>query len=87
MGENKYMKDAFPGLVSYKRFIELMQMALLSLCCYGFKLHIVINECGELLDFKLTPGNTDDIKPVPEMVRGLSGKIFGDRGYISQKFL
>ena len=35
--------------------------------------------------FKLTPGNTDDRKPVPDMTGRLSGKIFGDRGYISQK--
>jgi len=52
---------------------------------YGFKLHIIVNENGELLSFKLTPGNTDDRKPVPDMTCSLFGKIFGDRGYISQK--
>ncbi|MEM8714555.1 MAG: IS982 family transposase [Cyanobacteria bacterium P01_G01_bin.4] len=51
---------------------------------YGFKLHLIINERGDLLAFKLTPGNVDDRKPVPEMAQGLFGKLFGDRGYISQ---
>ncbi len=52
---------------------------------FGFKLHLVINEIGELLSFKLTPGNTDDRQPVPDLVKGIFGKIFGDKGYISQK--
>lgn len=39
---------------------------------------------GELLAFKLTPANTDDRSPVPEMTRGIWGKLFGDKGYISQ---
>ncbi len=51
---------------------------------FGFKLHLIINDRGELLAFKLTPGNTDDRKPVPEMAQDLFGKLFGDRGYISQ---
>ncbi len=34
---------------------------------YGFKLHLVINDCGELLSVKLTPGNTDDLHPVKEL--------------------
>jgi Transposase DDE domain. len=52
---------------------------------YGFKLHLVVNEKGELLAFRLTPGNTDDRTPVPELTKGLVGKLFGDKGYISQK--
>ena len=31
----------------------------------------------------LTPGNVDDRKPVPSLVRRLIGKLFGDKGYIS----
>jgi hypothetical protein len=38
-----------------------------------------------LLAFHLTPGNVDDRRPVAKMSRGLIGKLFGDRGYISQK--
>ena len=123
---------AFPRLVSYQRFVELMQGALAPLCgylqsrkgrcsgisfidstslkvchnrrihshkvfagCarrgktsvdwfYGFKLHLVINDRGELLSLRLTPGNTDDRRPVPELVKGLFGKLIGDKGYVSQ---
>jgi hypothetical protein len=32
----------------------------------------------------LTPGNVDDRTPVPDMVKDMHGKLFGDRGYISQ---
>ena len=51
---------------------------------YGFKLHLVVNEQGELLAVTLTPGNVDDRQPVPRLVRRLWGKLLGDRGYISQ---
>jgi len=52
---------------------------------YGFKLHLVVNERGELLAFRITPGHVDDRQPVPELTQGLSGKLVGDRGYISQQ--
>ena len=52
---------------------------------FGFKLHIVVNEVGELLSFKVTKGNTNDRIPVKEMCKGLSGRLFGDKGYISKK--
>ncbi len=128
----KHMAGAFPRLVSYNRFVELMPSALVPLCgylqtrkgecsgisfidstslkvchnrrihshqvfrdCarrgktsvdwfYGFNLHLVTNDCGELLSLRLTPGNTDDRRPAPELVKGLFGKLFGDKGYISQ---
>ena len=128
-----HLRWAFPRLVSYNRFVELMSGALLPLCCYlmtrkgrcsgisfidsmpiaichnrrihshrvfshvaqrgkttmgwfyGFKAHMIVNDQGELLAFRLTPGNTDDREPVPDMVKGIFGKLFGDKGYISQK--
>lgn len=128
-----HWRNAFPNLVSYSRFVELMPWCLMLLCCFlntrrgemtgiafvdstpievchparahshqvfkhqvgwgksstgwkfGFKLHLIINEYGELLAFKLTPANTDDRQPLPEMTEGIFGKLFGDRGYISQK--
>ena len=52
---------------------------------YGFKLHLIVNDQGEILSFCITPGNVDDRKPVPAMVKSLTGKLFGDRGYISKK--
>ena len=51
---------------------------------YGFKVHLVINDCGDLLAVRFTPGNVDDRKPVPKLARRLFGKLVGDRGYISQ---
>jgi hypothetical protein len=51
---------------------------------YGFKLHLVVNDRGEVVAFCLTPGNVDDRRPVPKLVKRLFGKLFGDRGYISQ---
>ena len=128
----RYQRDYFPGLVSYNRFVELLQGSLVPLCCflasrfgqcsgisfidstkisvchnrrigshkvmaefatrgktsvdwfYGFKLHLVINDQGELLGVKITAGNVDDRDPVPELTRSLFGKLFGDRGYLSQ---
>lgn len=52
---------------------------------YGFKLHIIVNDCGELLAVKLTAANVDDREPVPDMTQNIFGKLFGDKGYISQK--
>ena len=54
---------------------------------YGFKLHLVANDQGELLACQLTPGNLDDRKPVPTLAKRLLGKLFGDMGYISQKLV
>ena len=51
---------------------------------YGFKLHLVVNECGELLACQITPGNVDDREPVPTLSKRLFGKLIADRGYISQ---
>lgn len=51
---------------------------------YGFKLHLVISDRGELLAFALTPGNVNDLQPVPVLTKNLWGKLFGDKGYISQ---
>jgi transposase len=128
-----YLKNEFPGLVSYTRFVDFIPSALMPLCAYlryacfgsctgvsfidstsldvclnqriashkvfaglaergmtstgwffGFKLHLVINDRGELLNVLVTPGNVDDRKPVPRLVRKLFGKLFGDKGYISK---
>jgi hypothetical protein len=127
-----HLCSAFPELVSYSRFVTLMQRVVLLLWAYaqarcgrctgisfvdstalrvctnrrikrhkvfaglaargqcslgwfyGFKLHLVINEYGEMLAFTLTPGNVDDRKPVPKLTKALFGKLFGDKGYLAQ---
>lgn len=51
---------------------------------FGFKLHLVINDKGEIMAFKLPAANVDDRKPVPDLVHNLIGKLFGDKAYLSQ---
>ena len=52
---------------------------------YGFKIHLVVSDCGEILAWQITLGNVDDRKPVPALSKRLWGKLFGDKGYISQE--
>jgi hypothetical protein len=130
-----HLKDCYPGLVSYNRFIELSHrcavafMLFLHHCCrgectgisfidstvlrvchnkrirrnktfegiakigkstmgwfYGFKLHLVINDKGEILSFYLSRANVDDrnAKAITHLTEKLFGKLFGDKGYISK---
>jgi Transposase DDE domain len=46
---------------------------------FSFKLHLAVNDRGELLACCLTPGNCDDRAPVPGMATRLRGKLIGDR--------
>lgn len=128
----QFYADAFPDLLSYTRFLEVMPSVLVPLCSYfvylkgrptgiafvdstslkvchnlriprhrvfkgiakrgrgtmgwfyGFKLHLIINHQGDILAAKITPGNVDDRKPVPELCGTMTGKLYGDKGYISQ---
>lgn len=52
---------------------------------FGFKLHLIVNEKGDLLNFQITQANTDDREPLknPKFTEKISGKMFGDKGYIS----
>jgi hypothetical protein len=52
---------------------------------YGFKIHLIVSDTGEILAWQITLGNVDDRKPVRQLSRRLWGKLFGDRGYISQE--
>ena len=130
-----HCKGYFPKTVSYNRFVELQQKAVipmsvfLQLCClgkctgisfidstmlrvchikreyshktfkglatkgktsigwfFGFKLHIVINDKGEILDFVITQANVDDREPLKNkrFHQKVFGKIFADKGYISK---
>jgi hypothetical protein len=51
---------------------------------FGFKLHLVLNEKGEIMNVCLTTGNCDDTSVVEKLIKGLKGWLFGDRGYISK---
>ncbi len=53
---------------------------------YGFKLHLVINDKGEIIQWTITPGNCDDREPLKNswFTSKLFGKLLADRGYISQ---
>jgi hypothetical protein len=51
---------------------------------FGFKLHLMVNDEGELLAFRVTTGEVDDRDPVERMAAGLWGHLYGDRGYISK---
>lgn len=53
---------------------------------YGFKLHLIINDKGEILSFMFTPGNTNDREPLscPLFIKNIKGKLCGDKGYIGQ---
>ena len=127
----RYLRWAFPNLVSYNRFVELtsevyelvsaylqvryvkcdgisfIDSTAIAVCrnrrivghrvfakeagrgvntlgwFYGFKLHLIVNREGELLSAQLTPGNTNDRKPVRKLTQGLFGKLYGDKGYVS----
>ena len=54
---------------------------------YGFKLHLVINIHGEINGFHVTPGNVSDCNQhvVKSITKNILGKLFGDKGYLSQK--
>lgn len=51
---------------------------------YGFKLHLIVNHQGEIVAAKVTTGNVHDIKPVAELAKGLTDKLYGDKGYLSK---
>lgn len=130
----KDLKAYFPKSLSYSRFVQLIECALLPLAVFlsgikgketgiyyvdstsievcnikrekrhkvfkglaskgknsmgwffGFKLHLVINNLGEIMSCKLTPANIDDRKPVAKLMERLNGWLFGDKGYLGKEF-
>ena len=127
-----FYRDAFPNLLSYTRFLEVMPGMVVPLCSYfsylkgkptgiafvdstslkvchnlriprhrvfdgvakrgkgtmgwfyGFKLHLIINHQGDILAAKITPANTDDRKPLPDLCESMWDKLYGDKGYVGQ---
>jgi len=51
---------------------------------FGFKLHLVVNDAGELLAIYLTAANRHELKALPKLVKHLFGKLFADMAYLSQ---
>ena len=130
-----HLRDCFPDVVSYNRFIELshrcaipfmlflhygcrgectgisfIDSTVLRVChnkrikrnkvfkdlakvgkttvgwFFGFKLHLIINDKGEILSFYLSQGNVNDnnAKIITKMTKEIFGKVFGDKGYINK---
>ena len=54
---------------------------------FGFKLHLIINDKGEILNFVITQGNVDDRDPLKNerFIKSIKGKLYGDKGYLSKK--
>jgi len=132
----KHLTEDFPQTLSYNRFTELQQKALVPMVLFlkvlrqgkctgisfidstpvrvcnnkrihnnktfrgiatigkstmgwffGFKLHIVINDKGEIINFVITQANVDDREPLKNerFIENIFGKLFADKGYVSQK--
>ena len=127
-----FLRNEFPKLPSYHRFLELMPRCCVALVAffqrikgqctgisfadstsiavchnlrisrhqvfkgcaqrgktstgwfYGFKLHLVINQHGEIIAARLTPGNVDDRKALYTLKKDIFGSIYADRGYVSE---
>ena len=131
----QHMQSDFPKQVSYNRFVELQQKAMLPLAVFlkticlskctgisfidstkiavcnnkrirrnkvfkgiaetgkstmgwfhGFKLHLIVNDKGELVNFVITQGNVDDRDPIKNesFLKNVFGKLFADKGYIGK---
>lgn len=54
---------------------------------FGFKLHLLCNDRGELLNFVLTKANVDDRNEMVfnEFNKNLFGRLYADKGYISKE--
>ena len=56
---------------------------------HGFKLHLIINDKGEILNFVITPGNVDDRQPLKDkkFVEKIRHKLYADKGYIDKNLV
>ena len=69
----------------HRTFQTVAQYGRTSVCWFfGLKLHIVINDCGELIAFKITKGNQHDGQVAESLLHTLQGLAFGDKGYIGK---
>jgi hypothetical protein len=53
---------------------------------FGFKLHAIINEKGQLVVFRITRGNVADnnVDLLQKLTERLKGFLYGDKGYLTQ---
>ncbi len=51
---------------------------------FGLKIHLIFNTHVEIVRLAITPGNVNDKTPVTEMVKGITAKLIGDKGYLSR---
>jgi hypothetical protein len=53
---------------------------------FGLKLHLVCNEVGEIVAFKITSGNIADNnhETLKFLFKSIKGKVFGDKGYLTK---
>ena len=42
---------------------------------------MIINEIGEIINYKITKSSVDDRKVVYDLARDISGKLYADKGY------
>ena len=54
---------------------------------FGFKLYLIINDKGQILNFVITQGNVDDREPFKNerFIESIKGKLYGDKGYLSKE--
>lgn len=70
----------------HKTFSEIASFARTSIgWFFGLKLHLVINDQGELIVFKITSGSSSDSHSAKSLLSALQGLAFGDKGYIGKK--
>lgn len=68
-----------------KVFKQAAEHGRTSVCWFfGLKLHLVINDRGELMAFKITKGNQHDSKAAQSLLESLNGLAFGDKGYLGK---
>ena len=74
-------------ILIHKTFEELTERGKYSMgWFFGFKLHLIINDKGEILNFMFTPENVDDREPLKQgkFLENIKGKPCADKGYTSQ---
>ena len=70
----------------HKTFEQIAQYGKTSVgWFFGLKIHLVVNNIGELIAFKITHGNRHDTAAAQTLLDSLRGLAFGDKGYIGKK--